>query len=248
MPVERTGRGDPARTIALLWRDAGAPRPGPRPRLDVATIVDAAIALADDGGIGALTLRSLARRLGLASPNALYSYVPSKAELLDAVVDACFAGFELDPHATAPEIGPRIRAIADANLVLLRRHRWLADVSVDRPPLGPGQLRKYELELAALDGLGLADEEMDLVLTLVTTFARSHAAATAGAGSDAEEAAWWARAGPELARRARPDDFPRASRVGSAVGEAQGRALDPDAAYAFGIERIAAGVAALLTP
>jgi AcrR family transcriptional regulator len=247
MPSERTGHGDPARTVDLLWGAAARPdgRRGPRPRLAAPAIVAAAVELADSAGIAAVTMRELARRLGLASPNALYTYVPSKAELLDLVVDACFATFELDSDAVPPDIAARVRAIADANRALLRRHPWLAEVATDRPPLGPGQLRKYELELGVLDGLGLTDHEMDFTLTLVTTFVRSHVGSLAGAGSDAEETAWWERAGPALARHADPATYPLGSRVGSAVGGDQGRAVDPDVAYDFGVERIAVGVAAL---
>jgi AcrR family transcriptional regulator len=246
--TERTGHGDPARTIDLLWGADARPvgRRGPRPRLEVAAIVAAAVDLADSAGIAAVTMRGLAARLGLASPNALYTYVPSKAELVDLIVDACFAAFALDGSTLPPDIGTRVRAIADANRALLRLHPWLAEVATDRPPLGPGQLRKYELELGALDGLGLSDHEMDFTLTLVTTFVRSHVGSLAGAGSDADEAAWWEQAGPALARHADPAKYPLGSRVGSAVGGDQGRAVDPDIAYDFGVERIAVGVGALI--
>jgi len=154
--------------------------------------------------------------------------------------------FELDSGESPTDIGTRVRALADANRGLLRRHPWLAEVATDRPPLGPGQLRKYELELGALDGLGLSDHEMDFTLTLVTTYVRAHVGSLAAAGSNADEAAWWEHAGPALARHADPTEYPLGTRVGSAVGAEQGRAVDPDTAYAFGVERIAAGVADLL--
>jgi AcrR family transcriptional regulator len=248
MPAERTGAGDPERTIELLW--SGDPRParparGPRRRLDVATITATAVELADAEGIVAVTMRSLASRLGLASPMALYTYVPSKAELVDLMVDRCFGAFALDVAAAPARPAERIRAVADANRALYRRHPCLADVAIERPPLGPGQLRKYELELSALDGLGLSDHELDLTLALVIAFVRSQAAAEAAAGSADDEAAWWAAAGPALARYVAAGDFPRSSRVGTAAGEAQGRAHDPDVAYRFGLERIADGVQAL---
>jgi AcrR family transcriptional regulator len=245
MPVERTGGGDPERTIDLLWRDPAAQRRrrGPRPRLELADITAAAVQLADAEGLPAVTMRTLAARLGLSSAMALYTYVPGKAELIDVMVDACFAEFSLDAATTKPRIGDRIRAIADANRALYERHPWLAEVSTDRPPLGPGQLRKYELELAALDGLQLSDLEMDLTLGLVIAFVRAHAmSAPASAG---DEAAWWAIAGPALARHVSAEDYPLASRVGTTAGEQQGRAHDPELAYTFGLERIADGVRAL---
>jgi AcrR family transcriptional regulator len=211
----------------------------------LAAISAAAIELADTEGVAAVTLRRLAARLDLGSPTALYTYVPGKGELIDAMVDACFATVELHmPRRTAPA-ARRVRAIADANRALYERHPWLAEVSVERPPLGPGQLRKYELELRALDGLDLSDREMDLTLGLILAFVRAHALAAATAASAGDEAAWWAAAGPALARHANADDFPLASRVGTAAGEAQGRAHDPALAYDFGVGRIADGVEAL---
>ena len=172
--------------------------------------------------------------------------MPSKAELVDLIVDACFAKFALDAARRRAEIGARVRAIADANRAVSREHPWLAEVATDRPPLGPGQLRKYELELGALDGLGLTDREMDFTLTLVTTFvalARGHA----GRRGQRRRRAGLVGAGRARARPAcRSGRLPARSRVGSAVGGDQGRAVDPDTAYDFGVERIAAGVAALV--
>jgi AcrR family transcriptional regulator len=246
VPADRTGAGDPERTIDLLWEGGAASTRGPQRRLDVATITTAAIALADADGIAAVTMRRLASRLRLASPTALYTYVPGKAELVDLMVDACFATFALDVTDVPARLPDRIGAIAAANRAVHRRHPWLADVQIDRPPLGPGQLAKYEHELAALDGLGLSDHEMDLTLTLVIAFVRAHAASAATAASTEAEAAWWAAAGPALARHVTAENYPLASRVGTAVGEAQGRAHDPDLAYRFGLARIADGVQALL--
>lgn len=249
MALERTGHGDPARTIALLWGDepaASRPARGPRPRLCVATIATTAIELADEQGLAALTMRALATRLGLASPNALYTYVPSKAELIDLIVDRCLAEVDLEAPAPGTPLDERIRSIAAANLALHVAHPWLADVAQDRPPLGPGQLRKYDRELAALAGCGLSDHDADLSLGLVVSFVRAHAGVAVAAARTEDERAWWAEAGPALAAHVRPEDFPHASRVGSAVAEQQGRASDPDTAFRFGIDRIAAGVHALV--
>lgn len=245
--MERTGAGDPERTVALLWREGpgDAPRRGPKARVALDDVVRAAVDLADAEGLGAVSLRRLAALVGLASPAALYTYVPTKAELVDLMVDACFAELDLVVGARAG-IARRIRAIADGNLAVHRAHPWLAEVSADRPPLGPGQLRKYELELRALDGIGLRDVEMDLVLGLVLSFVRATALADHGAASAEDEQGWWAAAGPALARHVGPEDFPLASRVGTAAGEQHGRAHDPEAAYAFGLERIADGVQALV--
>ncbi|PRC41315.1 TetR family transcriptional regulator, partial [Mycobacterium sp. ITM-2017-0098] len=79
---ERSSAGDPARTLELLWRTSGETRAtrGPKQRTTVDAVVAAAIDIADTDGLGALTIRSVAARLGIA-PMATYTYVPGKAEL-----------------------------------------------------------------------------------------------------------------------------------------------------------------------
>src|SRR5687767_2606640 len=101
----RTGEGDPARTLGLLWRRSQPSRRGPRPRLSVDDVVDAAIALADEAGLEAVSIRALAERLGV-SAMTLYTYVPGKTELLDLMLDALWLAMPREP-------APTIRAVAD---------------------------------------------------------------------------------------------------------------------------------------
>ena len=89
MSPEYAGRGDPRRSLDLLWGDAPRPSRGPKPGLDVATIVAAAIALADADGLDGLSMRRVAERLGVGTMS-LYTYVPSKAELLDLMLDTVY--------------------------------------------------------------------------------------------------------------------------------------------------------------
>ena len=71
------------------------------------------MAVADAGGIGALTIRTLAQSLGV-KPMSVYYYVANKDEILDAIVDLVFAEIELpvaggewrDEMARARELGP----------------------------------------------------------------------------------------------------------------------------------------------
>src|SRR5678815_4834533 len=86
MVTEFSGGGDRRRSIALLWGVPGAGRRGPKPSRSVEEVVSAAVALADAEGLAALSMRRVAETLGL-SPMALYTYVPSKAELVDLMVD-----------------------------------------------------------------------------------------------------------------------------------------------------------------
>src|SRR5690242_2806726 len=137
MPLERTGAGDPARTLELLWRrTADLPRHGPRPTLSIDAVVEAATSLADAGGLDAVTMRRVAAALRV-SPMTLYTYVPSKAELLDLMLDAAYAAMTRAGTSGEPWRG-RLRAIADENMALFAAHPWAADISTVRPPLGPG--------------------------------------------------------------------------------------------------------------
>jgi AcrR family transcriptional regulator len=249
IPSARTGAGDPARTLRLLWRDpAAVPRHGPRQGLTINQVVAAAAALADAEGLDAVTMRRVAASLGVV-PMTLYTYVPGKAELLDLMLDSAYAGMPRDGTAGQPW-RQRLAAIAAENRALFEAHPWAAAISTIRPPLGPGLIAKYEHELSALDGLGLDDVQMDAALTHLLTFVQAWARAGADArdnresGMDDEQ--WWAAHAPLLASALDPDAYPLATRVGTAAGTAHGAAYDPGHAYQFGLQVILDGFAALI--
>lgn len=250
MPLDRSSAGDPARTLALLWRDPSAvPTRGPRRTSDLDTVLNAAIALADAEGLDAVTMRRVAERVGIPAMS-VYTYVPGKAELLDLMLDAVYARMS---RADTAGRGwrDRLATVAHENWALFEKHPWAAAVSTLRPPLGPGQTGKYEHELAALDGTGLSDVETDDCLTHLLTFVRACARDAIDArdtrrGSAMDDARWWAVAGPVLARVLDPARYPRATRVGSAAGQEHGSAHDPEHAYHFGLERVLDGLAALV--
>jgi AcrR family transcriptional regulator len=217
--------------------------------LSVDAVVAAATELADAQGLDAVTMRRVAAALSV-SPMTLYTYVPSKAELLDLMLDAAYARMARADTAGQPW-RRRLRAVADENMALFAEHPWAADISTVRPPLGPGQLAKYEHELSALDGLGLDDIEMDAALTYLLGFVQGCARSAADARAVARESAlgdaqWWERAGPLLATLVDERAYPRAARVGSAAGAAHGGAYGPEHAYAFGLERLLDGLGALV--
>ncbi len=250
MGDDRTSAGDPARTLQLLWREAGAvPRRGPRQGLTVDAVVDAATSLADAEGLEALTMRKVASALGVVAMT-LYTYVPGKAELLDLMVDSAYARMERVSTAGSPW-RERVVAVALENRRLFEAHPWVARVSTVRPLLGPGQMGKYEHELNALDGIGLSDVEMDAALTYVLSFVQAWARSAADSAVAAAESAltdgeWWAASAPLLERVLAPGVYPLAGRVGSAVGAALGTAYEPGAAYEFGLGRVLDGLAVLV--
>ncbi len=248
IPSARTGAGDPARTLRLLWRDpAAVPRHGPRQGLTIDQVVAAATTLADAGGLDAVTMRRVAASLGVV-PMTLYTYVPGKAELLDLMLDSAYARM---PRADTTGLPwrQRLAAVAAGNRALFEAHPWAAAISTIRPPLGPGLMAKYEHELSALDGLGLGDVQMDDALTHLLTFVQAWARAAADARDNRrvqDDEQWWAAHAPLLENVLDPAAYPLATRVGTAAGTAHGAAYDPEHAYQFGLRVILDGLAAQL--
>ncbi|TDC60223.1 TetR/AcrR family transcriptional regulator [Micromonospora sp. KC207] len=251
MPGYRSGEGDPAHTLALLWREPGFGRSsrGPKQGLTVDRIVDLAVELADQVGLDGVSMRSVAKALGVA-PMSLYTYVPGKAELLDLMVDTVYLRMPR-PALDQKVWRARLTAIAQQNRALFKAHPWLVEVSTARPPLGPGLMAKYEYELRAFAGLNLDDVTTDDALAYLLTFvqAASRAALTARASqrdTAMNDEQWWAANEPLLARVFDPEAYPTAVRIGSAAGAAHAAAYDADHAYTFGLARVLDGLAGLV--
>ena len=252
MTETSTGSGEPSRTLALLWGDPSeAPRrKGPARSVTVAQVVDAALLLADERGLAAVTVRAVAERVGV-SAMSVYTYVPGKPELLDLMVDACYARMPREPWADEPWRA-RLEAVADANRDLLAAHPWLTEVAaLSRPPLGPGVMAKYEHELAAFDDTGLSDVDIDAALTYLLGFVQAHGrsahdAARITTDTAMSDADWWAANVTLLVRVLDPEVFPRAARIGQAAGEAEGSAWTATRAWDFGLARTLDGLSALI--
>lgn len=243
--VERTGTGDPVRVVSLLWRQGL--RTG-RTGLTLEGVLTAAIALADEHGIDQLSMRRIAEEVGVGTMT-LYAHVPGRGELIDLMVDQVHGEVTCDLGA---DTGWRdgLEKVAEANWRLFLDHPWLLDVDTSRPPLGPGTIGKYDAELAALEGAGLSDVDMDQVLTLLLEHVKSSARLSRSrqeqAAETASEADWWDRAGPLLAAFMDASRYPHAARVGEAAGQEYGAASDPQRAYEFGVTAILDGVQAMI--
>lgn len=233
--------------IDLLWRDhPSAPRKGargPQSRVTTGDVVEAAVDLADSGGLVAVTVRHLADRLGI-STMSVYTHVNSRDDLLVLMADQAYTRMRL------PDFGragwrTRVKRVAEAELALYRDHPWLVDVTDQRTALGPGTIARYDHELHAFDSTGLDDRIRDAALTFVLDFVR--AAARAERDPVPEELSQqWEILGPRLATYV-GDDFPLAVRIGAAAGEELQAAYRPDYAWQFGLDRVLDGLAALIT-
>jgi AcrR family transcriptional regulator len=110
-------------------------------------VLSAALAVADDGGLDRLTIRSLAERLG-AKPMSLYHYVANKDAILDGLVDLVFAEIELpDPTGDwRAELTRRARSARE----VLGRHPWSIALLESRATPGPATLRYHDANLGTL--------------------------------------------------------------------------------------------------
>ncbi|PTA43343.1 TetR/AcrR family transcriptional regulator C-terminal domain-containing protein [Micromonospora sp. RP3T] len=139
----------------VVAEPTGPARPArsrPEPSRD--RVLRTAVALADAGGLGAVSLRSVAAELGVATL-ALHRHVRSRDELILAMVDAALA------EAPLPAVEPagwraRLEALARAQWAIYRRHRWVPHViTIARPQPLPHGMAHTDRALRATAGLGL---------------------------------------------------------------------------------------------
>jgi AcrR family transcriptional regulator len=100
-------------------------------------VLDAAVALADDVGIEALSMRRLAQELGVV-PMALYKHVANKEELLDGMVDALVS--EIDPPASGAGWKDAVRLRVLSARTALLHHPWARQVLESRTNKTPAVL------------------------------------------------------------------------------------------------------------
>jgi AcrR family transcriptional regulator len=241
--------GDPAKLIGLLWQPTEVmSRSGLTPKI----ITQAAITLADNEGLDALTIRRVAGDLGV-STMALYPHIAGRPELVELMLDAVAAQVyaRTTPPAQIGEWQTRIEHIAQANWNHHMAHPWTVDITVGRPVPGPGASGKYETELSALDGLGLNDIEMEHVLTAILGLVSNAARETISLRRVREESSltdtqWWESVGPSLGAAMAGASYPTARRVAASLGDTTGLATDPEGAFRFGLGMLVDGLGQLI--
>lgn len=136
-----------------IWTRPERPARGQRAALDRAQIVRAAIAIADEEGPQELSMRRIARRLGVGAMS-LYWHVASKEELLDLVFDAVL-GEEPVPAHPSGDWRADLTLLARRSRAMMHRHPWLVSLMHVASRLGPNALAHAEFSLATVEGLGL---------------------------------------------------------------------------------------------
>jgi AcrR family transcriptional regulator len=235
---------DLPRAVRALWGlDDPAGRRGPKRSLSVQAIGAAAVEIADADGLAAVSMASVAQRLGTTAMS-LYRYVASRQELEVVMVDLA-----LGP---APELHPRrswrheLEDWARADAQQLAAHPWALDVRPGSPQVTPNLLAWTDAGMQIMLRTGLPEQPAASALLLVDGFARQHVL-MALQFADLEASAGWA---DQLRELVDPAAMPGLSQVLAAGAFDNGEpAGDPGSfpgdEFEFGLALVLDGIEAL---
>lgn len=228
----------------VIWARLSGQGRGPARTLDHTAITEAAIALADEDGVDAVSMRRIAARMDR-SPMALYRHVGGKDDLTELMYDAVLGRLELTGvpsgswRADLTGLAREVRRLHHA-------HPWIARFG-HRPTLGPNARRFTEAGLACVDGLGLGIDAMMDLLSTTLQFTRGFVEQELGeveahrrTGLDLAE--YQRRTGPFLAQLLDSGEFPYLRRI---VVDAEDFP-DPDVVFERRLAMVLDGLAAAI--
>lgn len=138
-------------------------------------IVAAGVAIADQDGLGAVSIRKIAAQVD-SSAMALYHYVPSKRDLLNLMLDASYADFEW-PGEAITGWREALSHFAWESRRSLKQHPWISQLHAADPEYGPECIRNLESMLASLSDFGLDVRAAIRVLGVLFIFVNGFVAA-----------------------------------------------------------------------
>ena len=133
-----------------MTRPAKAAAPARIP-LSRERVLQAAVASADESGIGSLSMRKLGEALGVEAMS-LYNHVASKAELLDGMIDLVFSEIGVPSGEAGWKAAMRERALSARQV--LARHPWAIGLMESRRTPGPATLRHHDAVIGCLREAG----------------------------------------------------------------------------------------------
>lgn len=214
-------------------RDGGA-----REALNRDRVLRAGMALADERGIEALTMRELAGELRIEAAS-LYNHVSGKDDLLLGMADLVIAEIDLPSEGTGWRETMRRRAMSAREL--FARHPWAATLIDTRMQGEPSGLAYADRVLGTLLRAGLSPAVAGnafLVLdSYIYGYERQRSILARNDGSDSTDAA------QEVADSIPPGAFPALAQVAAAYAE---QPFHEDAGFAFGLDLLLDGIERLL--
>lgn len=127
----------------------------------------AAMTIADTEGIGALTMRRVARELGVEAMS-LYYHVANKDDILDGMADMVFSEIELPSYDV--DWGAAMRQRAGSLRDALLRHRWALSTLESRSSPGPATLRHHDAVLGRCRAAGFSVAMSAHAFSLIDSF------------------------------------------------------------------------------
>ena len=138
-----------------------------RVQLSLERILTGAITVADAGGIGALTIRTLAQELGV-KPMSVYHYVANKDQIIDGMVDLVYAEFDLP--VPGGDWQAEMRRRAGSARRVLANHPWATPLLQSRLNPGPATLRHHNAFIATLRAAGFSVELTAHAFALIDSY------------------------------------------------------------------------------
>jgi AcrR family transcriptional regulator len=150
---------------------------GRAPQISREAVLAAALGLADEQGLQAVTMHAVARRLQV-TPMALYRHVDDKNALLDGLVELLLTSYPLPAPGLSWD--ERLVALATGIRATARRHPAVFPLLLTRPAVTPAARTARDAVQAALRDSGMPETEIArterLISTAVLGFAASEAA------------------------------------------------------------------------
>jgi len=213
--------------------------PTEQPRLSRDAILDRALTIADAGGVDALSVRRLARELGV-TPMALYWHFENKEALLHALGDRLLAGIDLTLDARLPW-PEQLRELVVSLTAVLRAHPSAAVLIGSLPDTASEHaLRVIEIALDILRRAGFSPDEAAHVTRQIVRTTTSMVIAELGEAPTPGEPGADPREKESFLRSLPPAQFPRVIEAAGALSAPD----DPETFYDLVIELILAGVEA----
>jgi TetR/AcrR family transcriptional regulator, tetracycline repressor protein len=201
-------------------------------------IIQEALALVDEHGPDALSMRRLADRLGVA-PNALYTHVRGKADLIDGLIDNVYAGLELTPDPSG-DWTQQLATLSQGIRAHLLAHPAVVPFALQQPGLGPHGLRLGEAIYSVLRPAGFSDQAVvGTVYALLTYILGFVALEVPRAGTDPRTSDEFVRRLQAFFAALPPGRFPHTVHLASLLAR-----ISTDDQFRFGIRTFLAGLAA----
>ncbi len=159
-------------------------------RLTAERVIEGAVALADEIGIDAFTIRKLADAID-AKPMTIYYHVPNKEAIIDGMVDYVFAQIELPPEDLDWRSAILVRARSMREV--LARHPWASPLMESRTNPGMATLGHHDAVLGCFRRAGFSLELTGHAYAVIDAFlygfALQEASLPATGGEDMAELA-----------------------------------------------------------